>query len=70
MTDRDKINQYKMIHYAQEKMESEKQKDLFQMLRKEVNIGANGTSKYMIKKAQIKGDLYDRNSNSIVVLYK
>jgi len=55
MADRDKINQYKMTHYVQEKMESEKQKDLFQMLRKEVNIGANGTSKYMIKKGPNKG---------------
>ena len=44
-----------MTHYAQEKMESDKQKDFFQMLRKEVNIGANGTSKYMIKKGPNKG---------------
>ena len=55
MADRDKINQYKMIHYAQEKIESNKQKKFFQVLRKEVNIGANGTSKYMIKKGPNKG---------------
>ena len=55
MADRDKINKFKMTQYAREKMESEKQKDLFQMLRKEVQIGANGTSKYMIKKGPNKG---------------
>ena len=55
MADRDKINQYKSIKYSQEKMESDKQKQFFQMLRKEVNIGANGTSTYMIKKGPNKG---------------
>jgi hypothetical protein len=56
MADRDKINKFKMTQYAQEKMESNKQKDFFQMLRrKEVEIGANGTSKYMIKNGPNKG---------------
>ena len=55
MTDRDKINKFKMTQYAQEKMESDKQKEFFQMLRKEVEIDANGTSKYMIKKGPNKG---------------
>jgi hypothetical protein len=56
MADRDKINKFKMTQYAQEKMESNKQKEFFQMLRKEVEIGANGTSsKYMIKKGPNKG---------------
>jgi hypothetical protein len=44
-----------MTQYAQQKMESNKQKDFFQMLRKEVNIGANGTSRYMIKKGPNRG---------------
>jgi hypothetical protein len=55
MADRDKINKFKMTQYAQEKMESNKQKEFFQMLRKEVEIGANGTSKYMIKNGPNKG---------------
>ena len=55
MTDRNKINKFKMTQYAQEKIESDKQKEFFQMLRKEVEIGANGTSKYMIKKGPNKG---------------
>ena len=55
MADRDKINKFKMTQYAQQKMETNKQKDFFQMLRKEVNIGANGTSRYMIKKGPNRG---------------
>jgi hypothetical protein len=34
MADRDKINKFKMTQYAQEKMESNKQKEFFQMLRR------------------------------------
>ena len=55
MADRDKINKFKMTQYAQEKMESNKQKDFFQILRKEVDIGANGTQKYVVKKGINKG---------------
>jgi hypothetical protein len=57
MADRDKINKFKMTQYVQEKMESNKQKEFFQMLRKEVEIGANGTSKYMIKKGPNRGKI-------------
>jgi len=55
MADRDKINQFKSIKYAQESSDSKKEMKFFQMLRKEVEIGANGTSKYMIKKGPNKG---------------
>jgi hypothetical protein len=55
MADRDKINQYKSIKYAQESSDSKKEMKFFQMLRKEVEIGANGTSKYMIKRGPNKG---------------
>ena len=55
MADRDKINQYKSIKYAQESSDSKKEMKFFQMLRKEVEIGANGTSKYMIKKGPNNG---------------
>ena len=55
MADRDKINQYKSIKYEQESSDSKKEMKFFQMLRKEVEIGANGTSKYMIKKGPNKG---------------
>ena len=55
MADRDKINQFKSIKYAQESSDLKKEMKFFQMLRKEVEIGANGTSKYMIKKGPNKG---------------
>ena len=55
MADRDKINQFKSIKYSQESSDSKKEMKFFQMLRKEVEIGANGTSKYMIKKGPNKG---------------
>ena len=55
MADRDKINQYKSIKYAQESSDLKKEMKFFQMLRKEVEIGANGTSKYMIKRGPNKG---------------
>ena len=57
MADREKINKHKMIKYSQEKMESDKQKQFFQMLRKEVEIGANGTQKYVIKHGKNKGKI-------------
>jgi hypothetical protein len=37
MADRDKINQYKSIKYAQESSDSKKEMKFFQMLRKEVD---------------------------------
>ena len=55
MATREKVNKQKVLDYMQEKMESEKKMKFFQMLRKEVQIGANGTSKYMIKKGPNKG---------------
>ena len=57
MTDRESTNKHKIIKYVQETMETEKQKQFFQMLRKEVNIGANGTQKYVIKKGPNKGKI-------------
>jgi len=34
-----------------------KQKNIFKLLRKEVNVGANGTQKYVIKKGINKGKI-------------
>jgi len=41
-----KANEYKL-----------KQKNIFRHLRKEVNVGANGTQKYIIKKGINKGKI-------------
>jgi hypothetical protein len=38
-------------------LESAKEMKLFQMLRKEVEIGGNGTQRYVIKKGPNKGKI-------------
>ena len=57
MATREKINKQKVLDYIQEQMESAKQMKFFQMLRKEVEIGANGTQKYVIKHGKNKGKI-------------
>jgi hypothetical protein len=43
--------------YAQKMMREAKEKVLFRNLRKEVNVGANGTQDYMIKNGDNAGKL-------------
>ena len=57
MSTREKTNKQKVLDYVQKQFESEKEMKLFQMLRKEVEIGANGTQKYVIKKGPNKGKI-------------
>ena len=57
MTTREKTNKNKVLKYIKRKFESAKQMDLFKLLRKEVEIGANGTQKYMIKRGKNKGTI-------------
>ena len=45
--------------FLQNKEKENKQKNMFQNLRKEVEIGANGTQKYVIKKGINKGKIAD-----------
>ena len=46
----------KILESFKKKIEKElKEKNIFQYLRKEVEIGANGTQKYVIKKGINKG---------------
>ena len=53
--------------FLQKKEKENKEKDLFRNLKKEVDAGANGTQKYVIKKGENKGKVADinaiRNSN-------
>jgi len=53
--------------FLQKKEKESKEKSLFKNLKKEVDTGANGTQKYVIKKGENKGKLADinaiRNSN-------
>ena len=43
--------------FLQKKEKENKQKDLFRNLKKEVDIGANGTQSYVIKKGINKGKI-------------
>jgi len=51
--------------FSIEKEKKEKEKHLFKNLRKEVEIGANGTQEYIIKKGINKGKIANgRTSNN------
>ena len=45
------------IQYANERLKESKEKVLSKILRKEVEIGANGTQSYVIKKGPNKGKI-------------
>jgi|TARA_B110000908_G_C9830447_1_gene261144 hypothetical protein len=55
--DRDKINKQKVLDYVQRKFQDAKEMKMFKFSRKEVEIGANGTQKYMIKQGKNKGKI-------------
>jgi hypothetical protein len=57
MSTREKTNKQKVLDYVQKQFESAKEMKLFQMLRKEVEIGGNGTQRYVIKKGPNKGKI-------------
>ncbi len=48
----------KLLETFKKRIEKElKEKNIFKMLRKEVDIGANGTQKYVVKKGINKGKI-------------
>ena len=47
----------KLTQYSNVAKKNWKEKELFKNLKKEVNIGANGTQRYIIKKGINKGKL-------------
>ena len=49
----------KLESFLKEKELKNKQQSLFKNLRKEVETGANGTQKYVIKKGENKGKIAD-----------
>jgi len=57
MPTREKANKGKVLNYVQEQGENAKQMSMFKFLRKEVNIGDNGTQKYMVKQGKNKGKI-------------
>jgi hypothetical protein len=52
----------KLESFLEEKKLKDKQKSLFINLKKEVETGANGTQKYVIKKGENKGKVADINA--------
>ena len=54
---RDKFNKQKVLDYVQRKFEDAKEMNMFQMFRKSVETGANGTQKYMVKRGKNKGKI-------------
>ena len=50
--------------FSIEKEKKEKEKHLFKNLRKEVEIGANGTQEYIIKKGINKGKIANGRTNN------
>tara|TARA_R110002095_G_scaffold167395_1_gene145226 strand:+ start:433 stop:606 length:174 start_codon:yes stop_codon:yes gene_type:complete len=54
---RDRFNKQKVLDYVQQKFEDVKEMNMFKCLRKSVEIGANGTQKYMVKAGKNKGKI-------------
>ena len=52
------MRETKLLETFKKRIEKElKEKNIFKMLRKEVDIGANGTQKYVVKKGINKGKI-------------
>ena len=69
MATREKANKGKVLKYIQEQFENAKEMKLFQMLRKEVEIGKNGTQRYVIKKGPNKGKIVGQYLQNIFLKY-
>ena len=54
----------KLEAFSRAKEKEEKEKHLFKNLRKEVEIGANGTQEYIIKKGINKGKIANGRTNN------
>ena len=54
---RSTFNKQKVLDYVQQKFEDVKEMNMFKCLRKSVNVGANGTQKYMVKAGKNKGKI-------------
>jgi hypothetical protein len=54
---RDNFDKQKVLNYVKRKFEDAKEMNIFKFFRKEVEIGANGTQKYMVKQGKNKGKI-------------
>jgi len=54
---RNKFNKKKVLDYVKTRFKNAKLMNMFKFMRQEVEIGANGTQKYMIKEGKNKGKI-------------
>ena len=54
---RSHFNKQKVLDYVQQKFQDVKEMNMFKSLRKSVEVGANGTQKYMVKAGKNKGKI-------------
>ena len=54
---RNKFNNKKVLDYVKTRFKNAKLMNMFKFMRQEVEIGANGTQKYMIKEGKNKGKI-------------
>ena len=54
---RDRFNKQTVLNYVKQKYIDAKQLRMFRFLRQEVEIGANGTQKYLVKHGKNKGKI-------------
>lgn len=54
---RSTFNKQKVLQYVRKKFEDAKEMNMFKFSRKEVEIGANGTQRYMVKQGKNKGKI-------------
>ena len=54
---RSTFNKQKVLDYVRKKFEDAKLMNMFKSLRKEVEIGANGTQRYVLKQGKNKGTI-------------
>ena len=57
MPTRKKTNKSNVLNYVQKQFENLKQMYMFKFIRQDVEIGANGTSKVLIKEGKNKGKI-------------
>jgi len=51
------FNKQKVLDYVKQKFKDAKEMNIFKFSRKEVEIGANGTQRYVIKQGKNKGKI-------------
>jgi hypothetical protein len=61
---RNKFNKKKVLDYVKTRFENAKLMNMFKLMRKEVEIGRNGTQGYMITKGKNKGIILKHIKNN------